>query len=94
MATRRVGQTATLLPDGRVLVAGGRSFDGDVPASVATAEVYSLNIGIWSTTGNMSVARAFHTATPLNDGRVLVCGGHSGVTFNRQELSTAEIYTP
>ena len=94
MATRRVGQTATLLSDGRVLVAGGRSFDGDIATSIATAEVYSLNIGIWSTTGNIPVARAFHTATLLNDGRVLVCGGHSGVTFNRQQLPTAEIYTP
>ena len=94
MTTRRTGQTATLLPDGRVLVVGGRSFDGSVPGAVASAEVYSPNSVDWSPAGNMSVARAYHTATLLNDGRVLVCGGHSGPTFNRQQLSTAEIYTP
>ena len=94
LATRRNAPTATLLPDGRVLIAGGRSFEGDVFGSVATAEVYSPNIGAWSPSGNMSVARAYHTATLLSDGRVLVCGGHSGGTFNRQQLSTAEIYTP
>ena len=94
MATRRNGQTATRLLDGRVLVAGGRSFDGEISASVATAEVYDPDIGAWSSTGDMTVPRAYHTATLLNDGRVLVCGGHSGVTFNRQQLSTAEIYTP
>jgi N-acetylneuraminic acid mutarotase len=94
MATPRTGQTATLLPDGQVLVAGGRSFDGSVPGSEATAEVYSPNSGDWSSAGNMSAARAYHTATQLNDGRVLVCGGHSGPTFNRQQLSMAEIYTP
>jgi N-acetylneuraminic acid mutarotase len=95
MTTRRTGHTAVGLPDGRLLVAGGRSFDGDVPAaSVATAEVYDPYLGTWSCAGSMSSARAFHTATVLNDGRVLVCGGHSGETFNRQQLSTAEIYTP
>jgi N-acetylneuraminic acid mutarotase len=94
MVTGRSGQTATLLPDGRVLVAGGRSFDGDIGESVAAVEVYSSNIGAWSSTGDMSVARAYHTATLLNDGRVLVCGGHSGATFHRQQLSTTEIYTP
>jgi hypothetical protein len=94
MATRRSGQTATLLPNGRVLVAGGRSFDGELSASVVTSEVYSSSTGNWSPGSVMSVARANHTATLMNDGRVLVCGGHSGVTFNRQQLSTAEIYTP
>ena len=94
MAIQRTGQTATSLADGRMLVVGGRSFDGNVPASVATAEVYSSSTNDWSSAGNMSVARAYHTATLLNDGRVLVCGGHSGPTFNRQQLSTAEIYTP
>jgi len=74
--------------------AGGRSFDGEVPAAVATAEVYNPYIGIWSSAGNRSVARAYHTATVLDDGRVLVCGGHSGATFYRQQLSTVEIYTP
>jgi len=95
MSTRRVCQTATLLPDGRVLIAGGRTFNGDAPsASVPTAELYSPSTRGWTSAGSMTSARAFHTAALLNDGRVLVCGGHSGPTFNRQQLSTAEIFTP
>jgi N-acetylneuraminic acid mutarotase len=94
MAMSRSGQTATLLQDGRVVIAGGRNFDGTIYGSVASVEVYDPDIGTWSSTGNMSVARAYHTATLLNDGRVLVCGGHSGVSFNQQQLSTAEIFAP
>jgi hypothetical protein len=94
MAVRRAGQTATVLADGRVLVTGGRTFDGAVIGSVPSAELYSPSTNAWTPAGSMSAARAFQTATLLNDGRVLVCGGHSGPTFNRQQLSTAEIYIP
>ena len=94
MATGRSGQTATLLPDGRVVAAGGRSFDGSIYGSVATVEVYSPATGVWSSTGNMSLPRAYHTATLLPDGRVLVCGGHSLGSFNSNQFQSTEIYTP
>ncbi len=94
MAQSRSGQTATVLPDGRVLVAGGRHFDGNIYGAVATIEVYRPSTGTWNATDTMSTARAFHTATLLNDGRVLVCGGHSGASFFTNQLSTAEVYTP
>src|SRR5438552_17268941 len=73
LATAREGHTATLLPDGRVLVAGG--FDGQI--YLASAEIYDPASGTWSPTGSMATARDQHTATRLPDGRVLVAGGYS-----------------
>ncbi|MDQ2997562.1 MAG: hypothetical protein M3R61_10965, partial [Chloroflexota bacterium] len=67
LATPRWGHTATLLPDGRVLVAGG-----NVPIKIA--EIYDPASGEWSTTGPMKEQREAHTATLLLDGRVLVAG--------------------
>jgi hypothetical protein len=83
METARAFQTATLLKDGTVLVAGG----SDGTSSLATAELYDPNTGIFSPTGNMANARQSHTATLLNDGTVLVTGGTNGAA-----LASAELY--
>jgi hypothetical protein len=77
MGVARVRHTATLLDDGRVLVAGGRAID---PLTLAeqpsdTAEIYDPRTDAWTPTPPMPVARAFHTATLLDDGRVLLVGG-------------------
>ena len=84
MSEARVNHTATLLADGRVLVAGGGKQDGPY---FNTAEVYDPNQDAWATAAPMSIGRAFHTATLLADGRVLVVGGRGKTTL-------AEIYDP
>ncbi|MDP9177327.1 MAG: hypothetical protein M3O61_06570 [Gemmatimonadota bacterium] len=86
MTTQRAAHTATLLPDGKVLVAGG--FSGD-ENSLASAEVFDPMKSAFSFTGNMTAARAGHTATLLPDGKVLIAGGYNG-----DYLASAEVYDP
>src|SRR5438105_10026924 len=61
MGTARTSQSATLLPDGKVLVAGGGTSSGET----ATAELYDPASGSWSSTGSMGTPRQAHTATLL-----------------------------
>jgi N-acetylneuraminic acid mutarotase len=89
MSTARVGQTATLLSNGQVLVAGGQNFDG-TETPIASAELYDPATGNWSTTGSMGTGRFDATATLLPDGKVLVAGGFS----SSGGLTSAELYDP
>jgi hypothetical protein len=95
MIDGRVYHTATLLSDGRVLIAGGlphgRAYANN-PVFLASAEIYDPKTGTFSATGPMAHRRAFHRATLLADGRVLITAGavDNGVTA----LATAEIYDP
>ena len=82
MATARAFHTATLLPDGEVLVAGGGE------PGPASAELYDPGTGTWTATASMSTGRAYHTATLLPDGRVLVAGGMGA------GRGSAELYDP
>jgi hypothetical protein len=90
--------TATLLADGRVLLAGGSSGSQlDVPSAakedVATAEIFDPKTGTFALTGQMMDGREYHTATLLSDGRVLVVGG-GGDYVNRLFLVSAELFDP
>src|SRR5690349_1260577 len=87
MSITRAGASATLLPDGLVLVAGGVSNGG----VVATAERYRVDGGVFVVTAPMPAPRTSHTATLLDDGRVLVAGG---IDANGAALPTTEIYDP
>jgi len=73
MVQARRNTTATLLPDGRVLIAGG----DNGKAVLAAAELYDPTTGTFTATGSMALSRVGHTATLLPDGRVLVAGGAS-----------------
>ena len=71
--------TATLLPNGEVLVAGGLYgyYDGMwyFCFEIANSEIFNPNTRIWTDTGSLNGARCNHTATLLPDGQVLVVGG-------------------
>jgi hypothetical protein len=81
--------TATLLVDGKVLVAGGDSY-GEFATS--TTELYDPSSGTWSATGSLETPRQYHTATRLADGRVLIAGGF--IRGNGAALASAELYDP
>jgi hypothetical protein len=89
MTTARDGHhTATLLPNGQVLAAGGLGADG--VTTLASAELYDPATGLWRTTGSMVTPRSIHTATLLPNGQVLLAGGLNGNIY----LAHAELYDP
>lgn len=92
MSSARQGHTATLLPDGRVLVAGGYN----VGYFTASAELYDPATATWSATGTLGTARGVHTATLLSDGKVLAARGNynSLVAPTTVALAGAELYDP
>src|SRR5207253_10204638 len=92
----RAAFTATRLHNGRVLVAGGWNFRGsesDGTVWVAGAEVYDPATDAWTTAGSLGTPRAFHTATLLPNGKVLVAGGWNN-RVSPFVLATAELYDP
>jgi len=76
--------TATMLPDGRILLAGGAEL-----TAVASAAVLDLGSGVLVPIPGLSVPRVGHTATRLMDGRVLLTGGYGD---HGSPLATAELY--
>jgi hypothetical protein len=89
MASARQNATATRLPDGRVLVAGGYGTD---QIAQATAELYDPVSGAFAPAVDMGAGRADHTATALADGSILVTGGHASAPG--PSLASAEVYDP
>jgi uncharacterized protein (TIGR03437 family) len=87
-----VQHTSTLLPDGRVLVAGGRDNKG----ALRSAELYDPATGSWTTTGDLITPRFNHTATLLPNGKVLVVSGSRSVGACPELAGTelAELYDP
>jgi uncharacterized repeat protein (TIGR01451 family) len=89
MSGSRDSHTATLLPDGRVLAAGGRRSESEDWLTLDSAETYSPELGTWTEIAAMHSPRSGHTATLLPGGPVLVTGGwHDGA------LASTEIYYP
>jgi hypothetical protein len=99
MVEPRGEHSATLLPDGRVLVAGGGG-SAEVSACqchgpVGSAELYDPASGTWSATASMIAVRRYHTATLLPDGRVLVASGDGlEIGIGSVMLASAELYDP
>ncbi len=86
--TARYCHTATLLRNGKVLVAGGFGLDS---VSLTSAELYDPASGTWTATGSLNTARFLHTATLLPNGKVLVTGGYNSTIGY---LASAELYDP
>lgn len=85
ISPERQRHTATLLPNGEVLIAGGAN--SGPPTS--SAMLFDPATEDWTSTGSMSGARQYHTATLLPNGKLLVAGGDRGGS-----LSSAELYDP
>jgi hypothetical protein len=76
MLEGRISPTATKLPDGRVLIVGGVPDRVDAYGPmVSSAELYDPRTDTFSSTGTLHRPRAYHTASLLQDGSVLVTGG-------------------
>lgn len=88
MNSSRSGHTATLLPNGRVLVVGGWNINTDSRNANDSAELYDPTTGKFTPAGNLNTPRGGHTATLLPNSRVLVAGGNNdeGIT------ASAELY--
>jgi N-acetylneuraminic acid mutarotase len=87
MNTGRYAHTATLLQNGKVLIAGG--YDSN-DVEMASAEIYDPAAGVWTETGPLHTARGSHTATLLPGGKVLVAGGWA----DSDPIADAELYEP
>jgi len=79
---------------GKVLAIGG-AFTGSpvfggIQEALDTVELYDPSTGQFSLLGTMTEARQNHTATMLNEGRILIAGGVSSPTVS----GTAEVMTP
>jgi len=96
MNQERHSFTLTLLPNGKVLAAGGNGTNG----AVASADLYDPATGVWTPTGSLQMPRTSHTATLLPNGKVLVAGGanlvleQSAASPVDPVLASAEIYDP
>jgi len=87
MITPRAHHTASLLPDGKVLVVGGYNLNG---ALLASSEIWDPTTNLWTAGPVLAVARAEHSATVLTSGRVLIAGGVS--VFPTATTNTAVEY--
>jgi len=87
MIEPRSGHTATLLPDGRVLIVGGMRRNQDFYKS---AELYDPATGEFRPTGEMNERRVGHVAVLLRSGKVLIAGGFVG----HDTTDSAELYDP
>ncbi|HKE24300.1 MAG TPA: kelch repeat-containing protein [Bryobacteraceae bacterium] len=93
MTVTRSAYTATLLPSGKVLIAGGYSPTSDL----ASAELYDPATGTFSATGDMTAGHSYHSATLLPNGEVLIAGGigrSNGVPGSPPRVPNAELYDP
>jgi uridylate kinase len=88
MIEARWQHTATVLSDGRVLIAGGGNIG---PPPLASTELYDPKTGTFTAADSINVPRWQPAATLLSDHRVLITGGTSD---GETALASVELYTP
>ena len=94
LLTGRGGHTTTLLPNGKVLIAGGIDYSAGGTPIFDSTELYDPDKATWGTAGSMAVSRFKHAAVRLVSGEVLVAGGISTEPSDDRALASAEIYNP
>lgn len=97
MNTARTLTAATVLLDGRVLVAGGLYLDRKFPEQARVldgSEVWNPRSGAWSRSGRLAKPRFGASAVTLADGRVLIVGGVASRASAPIEQASAEVYDP
>jgi N-acetylneuraminic acid mutarotase len=94
MHAARAYPTATLLPDGRVLVVGGATTYAENGTVLGTAELFDPSHGTWSETGPLVVPVYGHAANLLPNGDVLVTGGWSSTAASAPAIATAQPFDP
>ena len=91
MQIARASHSSTLLPDGKVLIAGGFGGSGTERDPYRSTEIYDPHAGSFQPAGNMTIGRTGHTATLLKNGKLLIAGGWTG-RYNLRR--SAELYDP
>jgi hypothetical protein len=94
LGAERHGHTATLLPDGKVFIAGGTRQSATSTTYWESTEIFDPRTGLFEFGPNMKWVRQAHTATLLDDGRVLVAGGIGLIGENVDTLRAAVIFDP
>jgi hypothetical protein len=90
MNVARAAHTATLLPDGKVLIAGGFREEGTAEISISSAEIFDPATNTFTPTSDLNEPRNGHTATLLPNEKVLLAGGWN----QKGRAATAELYDP
>jgi hypothetical protein len=91
LVTPRAGASAHLLPDGRVLLAGG---DDEHRMTFATSEIFDPATLAWTPGPDLPMQRSKHDGFTLADGTVIIAGGRSFDTISAQDFLTADILAP
>jgi len=94
MVAARRNWSATLLANGKVLVAGGENGGGFGGYPIAKMALFDPATGKWASAGSLHIARSDHSATLLANGKVLITGGDSDPEFQDKPLASVELFSP
>ncbi len=93
MASRRQQFTASPLADGRIFICGGTYDTLTNTPNADPQEIFDPATRAFSAVaGTMVHGRSFHTATPMGNGKVLICGGATG--YENPNRASAEVFDP